>query len=216
MTIPQRLLTALQPDEVDLLNGLSSPLKIQAFLDSVRYPAGERNRSILNVIRDRQAHCLDGGLFAAAALNWLGYPALILDLLPEPGADDDHVLALFQVDGCWGALAKSNFVGLRMREPVYRSLRELVMSYFDGFYNVNGRLTLRGYTRPIRLASWHVPDWLLLDAGVDAIEKKLKKLSVISLISQAAAERLNPVDEVSYRHGLGVANFDGLYKPSEE
>jgi hypothetical protein len=213
MPIPERLLQQLKPQELDLLNSLNSPHRIQAFLDSVRYPAGERNRSILNVIRDRQAHCLDGGLFAAAALNWLGYPALMVDLLPEPGTDDDHILALYQVDGCWGAVAKSNFVGLRLREPVYRSLRELVMSYFDGFFNVEGMMTLRGYTRPIRLERWHVPDWLLLDEGVDVIEKKLKKLPTIPLLSKKAAENLSPVDEISYKHGLGVANFDGLYKP---
>lgn len=213
MTIPDRLIQALLPPEVDLLRGLTTPHQIQAFLDSVRYPAGERNRGMLNVIRDRQAHCLDGGLFAAAALNWIGFPAIILDLLPEPGTDDDHVLALYQVDGCWGAIAKSNFVGLRLREPVYRSLRELVMSYFDVFYNVEGRLTLRGYTRPIHLEHWHGSDWLLVDAGVDEIEKKLKKLSMIQLITPATASRLQPVDEVTYRQGLGVANMEGLYKP---
>jgi len=213
MTIPERLLQACSPQEIDLLRGLNSPHRIQAFLDSIRYPTGERNRGMIHVIRDRQAHCLDGGLFAAAALSWLGFPALILDMLPEPGTDDDHVLALYQVDGCWGALAKSNFVGLRMREPVYRSLRELVMSFFDSFYNVNGLLTLRGYTRPIRLNRWKIADWLLLDEGVDQIEKKLKHVSVIPLIKPSAAARLQPVDEVTYRQGLAVANFEGLYKP---
>ena len=109
---------------------LKTPALIQAFLDETPYSPEERYRCPLSVLRDRKAHCFDGAVFAAAMLRRLGHRPLIVDMLPN-GRDDDHMLALFRVDGHLGALAKSNFSGLRYREPIYRTLRELVLSYFD-------------------------------------------------------------------------------------
>lgn len=109
---------------------LSNPSRIQAFLDELAYSTEPIYRCPLRVLRERTAHCFDGALFAAAALRCLGYPPLIVDLLPN-GRDDDHLLALYRVDGHWGAVAKSNFVGLRFREPIHRTLRELALSYFE-------------------------------------------------------------------------------------
>ncbi len=205
----------LLPEEKELIRSLSSPYQIQAFLDSVQYPAGERNRSVLEVLRERQAHCLDGGLFAAAALNWIGYPAVILDILPEPGMDDDHILALYRENGCWGAVAKSNFVGLRMREPVYRTLRELVLSYFESYFNVDGQKTMRAYTRPIRCTRWDKLNWWYDSHGVDVIEKELKEMKSTPIITAQMAARLNQADPLTYQAGLAVANSDGLYKPKK-
>jgi hypothetical protein len=103
------------------------------------------------VLRDRLAHCFEGALFAAGALRALGHPPLLLDL--EAVRDDDHVLAVFRRNGAWGALAKSNYAGLRFREPVYRTLRELAMSYFEDYYSVEGERSLRSFsTRPVNLA----------------------------------------------------------------
>jgi hypothetical protein len=202
----------LTPTEREVWEGLTSPAKIQAFLDQTRYEA-VGNRSVLNVLRTGQAHCLDGALFGAAALRRLGDPPLIVDLLPEPGTDDDHVLALFKRHGCWGAVAKSNFVGLRYREPVYRTLRELIMSYFEPFYNVEGQKTLRAYSRPVHLARWDKVGWLWDDAGVDALEHYLYTLKRIPLISEAMAQALEPVDKASYDAGLSIVNPAGLYRP---
>ena len=121
----------LTPTQRETFASLTSPVKIQAYLDDTPYTADSFNRSPLRIIDDRQAHCLEGGLFAAAALRRIGIPPLIVDLLPEPGTDDDHVLAIYKVNGCLGAVAKSNFVGLRYRELVFRGLRGVVMSYFE-------------------------------------------------------------------------------------
>jgi len=109
---------------------LATPEKIQRFLDELPYnkePHGDTCRSPRRVLRDRTAHCMEGALFGAAALRMIGHPPLLLDL--EAVRDDDHVLAIFRSRGHWGALAKSNYSGLRYREPVYRTLRELAMSY---------------------------------------------------------------------------------------
>ena len=106
------------------------------------YIGEQRDRSPLNVMLDQHCHCLDGGFFAALALWRIGFKPLLIDLVPDPGMDDDHVLAIFRSRGHWGALAKSNYSGLRFREPVYRTLRELVMSYFEHYYNLGGEKTL--------------------------------------------------------------------------
>src|SRR6185312_3712718 len=122
--------SAFTAAERRVLQQLRTPERIQRFLDAeVAYnhePGGETLRSPRRVLRDRTAHCMEGALLAAAALRCHGHPPLLLDL--EAVRDDDHVLALFRSHGHWGAIGKSNFSGLRFREPVYRTLRELVMS----------------------------------------------------------------------------------------
>lgn len=193
--------------------GLASPNSIQAFLDSIPYSAEDANRSPLRVLRERQAHCLDGGLFAAAALHRLGYPALIVDLLPEPRTDDDHVLAIFRRNGCFGAVAKSNFTGLRFREPVYRSLRDLVMSYFEVYFNVRGEKTLRQYTVPLDLSTYDSQNWLTDDAAADAIEHRLPLLRRTALLTPAMIAELSPVDSRSYQAGMLGTDHAGLYRP---
>jgi len=108
-------------EEVKLLKTLDNPDKIQAFLDSLDYNPVYECRSPRWVLRKRSAHCFEGALFAAAALQYIGYKPLIVDM--KAVEDDDHVIAVFKVDDHWGAVAKSNFTSLRFREPVYRSLR---------------------------------------------------------------------------------------------
>lgn len=204
----------LTPQELSALRDLDSPLKIQQFLDSIPYVGEDLNRTPLQVMRDRQCHCLDGGLFAAAALTRLGYPPLLLDLVPEPGTDDDHVLALFKHQHGYGAIAKSNFVGLRFREPVYRSLRELAMSYFEGFYNINGEKTLRAYTRPFNLARYDSLNWTTDPAGVNVVVDRFYRLASIPLLNPQSIADLSPVDRRSYEAGMLGTNYDGLYKPA--
>ena len=211
--MPASLEEKLNNDQTALFRSLNQPYKIQAFLDEIPYSAEDRNRSPLNVLHDRQAHCLDGALFAAAALRHLGFPPRVVDMFPDPGIDDDHVLAIFTLDSRYGAVAKSNFVGLRYREPVYRSLRELVMSYFEDFYNVNGIKTLRTYTRPLNLAAFDRLGWEWSDAGVDAIEKRLLGLARNPLLNPGAAAQLSPMDPLSYKAGMLNVNYAGLYKP---
>jgi hypothetical protein len=120
--------------ELRKLRGLKDPDGIQRFLDDLPYHLADTAWSPRRVLRDRTAHCLEGAIFAAAALRVNGYPPLLLDF--EAERDTDHVLAIYKVRGHWGAVAKSNFTGCRFREPVYRSLRELAMSYFNIYFNL--------------------------------------------------------------------------------
>jgi hypothetical protein len=204
---------SLSPEQAQTLAALTSPPLIQAYLDTLQYPSGPENRCPSQVMVEGQAHCLDGALFAAFALRRLGHPPVIVDLLPEPGTDDDHVLAIYRCGRGFGALAKSNFTGLRLREPVFRSLRELVMSYFDFYFNVDGLKTLRFYTPQVRLERLDHLGWMTSDAGVDAIEKYLYTLPKIPLLTPEMIAAISPTDPLTYRAGTLVVNRDGLYKP---
>jgi hypothetical protein len=198
--------------DLTLLERFSTPYKIQKFLLSLPYSAEERYRSPKTVLKDRIAHCFDGALFAAAALRFIGYPPLIVDLLPNE-RDDDHIIAVYRTNGHWGGLAKSNFAGLTYREPIHRTLRELILSYFEQYYNIRREKTLREFTVPLNLSSFDRLDWMGNDEGLDAIGVRLDHIRKIKLLTPAMIRRLSPLDERSYRAGLSGANWKGLYKP---
>lgn len=169
-------------------------------------------RCPLRVLRERMAHCFDGALFAAATLGRLGHPPLIMDLLPNE-RDDDHMLAIYKRGRHWGAIAKSNFVGLRYREPIYRTLRELVMTYFEQFYNVEREKTLRSYTLPLDLRAFDQLDWMTKDDSLERIAQRLDRTRKVPVLTQDMISSLSLVDERSYRAGLLEANEEGLYRP---
>jgi hypothetical protein len=154
------------------------------------------------VLREGTAHCLEGAVFAAAALRVLGFPPLLLDL--EAVQDTDHVLAVYRVGGHWGAIAKSNFAGLRYREPVYRSVRELVMSYFEGYINLRGDRTLRAYSRPVNLARLdrRRRGWMTTAGDLWWIAEHLVGVPHTPLLSRAMIRRLHRVDRRSLDAGL--------------
>jgi hypothetical protein len=173
---------------------IKTPFDVQEFLFSMPYNAEERDRSPLNVVLDQQCHCLDGGFLATILLWKLGFKPLILDLTPAPALDDDHVLALYQLEGRWGAVAKSNFVQLGFREPVFKNPRELAMSYFEHFINTHKQKTLRGYTRPMDLSALD-STWMWDESEANRLYKKFYSRKPIPLITKSMAKRLNPVRE---------------------
>ena len=206
-----RLAAQLDASERQLLAGLDAPVMIQAFLNAVPYSEDRFYRCPLRVLRDRKAHCFDGALFAAMALRHIGHPPLILELIPNE-RDDDHVLALFKSHGGWGAVAQSNFTGLRYREPVYRSLRELVMSYFEDFFNAIGEKTLVGYRGPINLKTFDRLDWMASDAGLEALADGMNRYRVQPVMTVEMAAGLSRADERSLHAGLLGANPEGLFR----
>lgn len=182
--------------ERQFLRRLSSPEKIQWFLDcEIGYnkeKEGPTCRSPRRVLRDRVAQCLEGALFGAAALRVQGFAPLLLDL--EAVRDDDHELAIYRVRGHWGAIAKSNFAGLRFREPVYRSLRELVMSYFEHYYNDSGEKTLRAYSRPVNLSRFDRIGWMTAEQDLWEISDYLCGIRHRPLLTRPIERRLYRVD----------------------
>ena len=202
---------ALTPSQRDQVASLTSPALIQAFLDETPYSAEDCYRSPLSVLRDRKAHCFDGAVFAAAMLRRLGHKPLIVDLLPNE-RDDDHMLALFRVEGHLGAVAKSNFSGLRYREPIFRTLRELVLSYFEDYFNAAGEKTLRAYTVSLNLGRFDKQDWLTRDEAMDTIAEALDHIRKVPVLTPRMEARLLPVDPLALKAGLLGSNPDGLFK----
>ena len=191
---------SLTVSEKRLLRRLRTPWKIQEYLDDLPYnkeKGGLTCRSPRRVMRDKTAHCFEASLFAAAALRVNGYQPLILDL--ESVRDDDHVIAIYRIDGHWGALAKSNYAGLRFREPVYRSLRELVMSYFEHYYNLKGEKTLRAYSRPVNLSRFDRDNWMTSEEDLWVIPEYLTEIKHTPILQ---ATRRMYMDDRLYKAGL--------------
>ena len=189
--------------EVALLRRLSTPDKVQRYLDDLTYnleKGGDTVRSPRRVMRDRTAHCAEGAFFAAAAFRVNGRPPLIVDL--EADNDDDHVLAVYRERGLWGSVATSKFSGLRFRAPVYRTVRELVMSYFEDYFNWDGDRTLRAYSRPLSLARFDRINWMTAEEDLWPVVEWLSVAHHIPLVGRAVANRLQRVDRRSYRAGV--------------
>jgi hypothetical protein len=194
----------LDAGETRVLKALKTPEKIQRFLDiDIAYnkePDGDTIRSPRRVLRDKVAHCFEGALLAAAALRVQGFPPLLLDL--EAVHDDDHVLAVFKQHGHWGAIAKSNYSGLRFREPVYRNLRELVMSYFEHYFNAARQKTLRNYSRPVNLSRFDRIGWMTAEDDLWVINDHLACIPHVALLRSGATRRLARVDDRLFAAGL--------------
>ena len=191
------------PAERTVFERLRSPEKIQCFLDDLAYNkehGGATCRSPRRVLRDRTGHCMEGALFGAAALRMLGHPPLLLDL--EAVQDSDHVLAIFRMRGCWGAVAKSNFAGLRYREPVYRTLRELVMSYFEHYFNLRREKTLRRYSLPVNLRRFDRIGWMFAEEDVWAIPEYLCTVRHTPVMPLPMVRHLSRVDARLFSAGL--------------
>jgi len=181
------------PGELRKLRSLKDPHGIQRFLDDMPYHLEDTAWSPRVVLRENSAHCLEGAIFAAAALRANGFPPLLLDL--EADHDTDHVLAIFQVDGHWGAIAKSNYTGCRYREPVYRSLRELAMSYFNLYFNLRGERTLRTFSRPVNMRRFDRQQWMTTEKPVWFIVDYLFEIHHFKLLRPEMAARLHRVDQ---------------------
>jgi len=166
--------------------------------------------SPLTVERTGKANCFDGAVYAAAALETLGFPPLIVDMVAKN--DDDHVIAVYRSGG-WGAVAQSNTTMLRAREPVYRSIRELVMSYFDGYFNLNGYKSLRSYSAPVNLKRFDRLQWRTTEDRLDPIEDHLYKVKHYPLITKKMERRLAKAEPIIMKACFLNADRKGLYQP---
>ena len=192
--------------ESAILERLRSPEKIQRFLDDkIIYDPGATCRSPRKLLRERRGHCVEGALLATTALRLIGQPPLVMDLHAQ--RDHDHVIALFRRDGLWGAIGKSNIAGLRYREPVYKTLRELAMSYFEHYFNPRGERTLRGYSRPINLTQFDPTGWMTAEDDPWQIPNYLTTVSHTTLIPRKSVAKLTQLDR-----RLKAANEFGMQK----
>lgn len=193
---------SFSPAELRRLRALRRPRDIQKFLDGLDYnlePGGLTCLSPRQVLRKNRAHCMEGAMLGAAALRQLGYPPLIVDL--EAVRDSDHVLAVYRVDGHWGAVAKSDYSGLRSREPVYRTIRELALSYFEHYYNPRGEKTLRAFSRPVNLARFDRRRWMTSEEDVWFVPEYLCEVPHQRIVTRAMERRLARMDRRLYAAG---------------
>lgn len=190
--------------EIKLFNKLNSPKKIQDFLafEIGHNPAkdGVECRSPREVLRAGKAHCMEGALLAAAILEFYGAKPLLMDL--RSTSDDlDHVVALFKQFGRWGAISKTNHVVLRYREPVYKSIRELAMSYFHEYFLDSGKKTLREFSRPFDLNRLNFLQWRTAEKDLVDLPEFLDKSKHYKIVSSAQIKNLRRADKIEIKAG---------------
>ena len=190
----------MSPRNLRTLRALKTPARIQQFIDALPYQYANTAWSPERVLRERKGHCLEGALLAAAALRVNGYPPLLMDL--EAVHDDDHVLAIYRARGLWGSIAKSNFAGLRSRTPIYRTLRELALSYFEHYYNLRGERTLRAYSRPVNLERLDNQHWMTSEKNVWCVPEHLIAARHYALLPDKVVRALPRLDRRSFEAGM--------------
>lgn len=198
-----KIMDSFTPVERALLRKLNTPAKIQDFLNTIPFNH-ERNgqdtiKSPLRVIRENNAHCIEGAILGAYILSLHGHPPLVLHL--QTIRDDfDHVVAPFKINGLWGALSKTNHAVLRYREPVYKSIRELVMSYFHEYFLDDGCKTLRRYSRPLDLSVF-TDDWVCAKEDLWGIDEELDRIKHFDVAPKVALKKLRRADPVEREAG---------------
>jgi hypothetical protein len=216
--------------EIKLFRKLDSPEKIQDFLNDLKFnfeKNGETCQSPRFVLRYKSAHCMEGAMLAAAILEFYGHKPLVLDLRSVKPHDDDHVVALFKQFGCWGAISKTNHAVLRYREPVYKTIRELALSYFHEYFLKSGKKTMRDYSLPFDLRCFdkHPPltppvkggesaaslplvgraregvNWRTSEKNLFEIPQRLDEVRHYKILSLAQIKNLRLADKVEIKAG---------------
>lgn len=186
-------------EEQKILRSLNTPAKIQDFVNTLRFRIVGENETCFSprlVLKHREAQCVEGAMFAAAALRFHGYRPLIVDLVATK-EDADHVIAVFQIDGCWGAISKTNHGVLRYREPVYASIRELVMSYFhEYFLQSNRKKTLRSFSKPVDLSRFDTKKWETREDDAWFIPEYLLKVPHTPILTPKQIKTLRRADAI--------------------
>jgi hypothetical protein len=195
--------------ELALLSRNRTPEAAQDLLDSLPYRCESGHFSARAALRERRAHCFDGSLLAAASLLRGTCKPMLIDLCAE--RDDDHIICAFRWKGYWGAVAKSNFPGLRFREPIYKSPRELVMSYFELYFSMKREKSLRAFSRPLKLPSAAKLNWECDDSAADALVGLLTAAPHYDILAPHHKRGLRRVDQRLYRSQLLGVNLKGVY-----
>ena len=193
-----------------ILASIDSPARIQQFLDDLHYDERGGARSPRRVMESGKAQCYSGALFAAAALRELGHPAQIMWI--DAVEDDGHCLALYQIDGLWGAVAKSNFTGIRSREPIY-TYESLGLSYFEDFFNVLGKRTMRAFTVAIDLEQFEKRNWRFSGGQLLYVDRAIDTAERAWTLPRNAERKLSRMSNDVMRAGLLGANPEGLWRP---
>ena len=191
-------------EEVKLFKSLNNPKKIQDFLNQIpinKELNGDTCISPKEVLKQNHAHCIEGAMLAATILRFYNQPPLLLDLTASK-RDFDHVVALFKKDGYWGAISKTNHAVLRYREPIYKTIRELALSYFhEYFLNENGKKTLRSYSIPINLSKLDYKNWMTSEKNVWCVPEYLIKAKHYPILTKKQILFLRKAEPIEIEAG---------------
>lgn len=193
----------LNKEEAKLFKKLSTPAKIQDFLETIPINFEREQETCYSprqVLKFRKAHCMEGAMLAAALLSFHGHPPLLIDLRAHR-RDKDHAIAPFRINKKWGAISKTNHAVLRYREPIYNSIRELVTSYFHEYFLDDGQKTLRSYTMPVDLTRFNSKNWITSDRELWYIDKYLNKVKHIPILTKKQTASLRPADSIEIKAG---------------
>jgi len=192
--------------EIALMQKLNTPAKVQDFLNTLKFNFEEDGidtlKSPVNVLREKNAHCMEGALLGAYILSIHGFKPLILHLKTTK-SDFDHVVALFKENRLWGALSKTNHGVLRYREPIYENIRELVMSYFHEYFLDSGVKTLRKYSKPLDLNVFE-KNWMLEDRDLWEIDEELDKIKHYDIAPKKVYKKLRLADKIERDVGKNI------------
>lgn len=184
--------------ETKIFRRLDTPAKIQDFLNGLKFnfeSQGDTCQSPRRVLKSRKAHCMEGAMLAAAILEFHGHKPLVMDLKAAKH-DFDHVVALFRAGEAWGALSKTNHSVLRYREPVYKNLRELAVSYFHEYFDDRGRKNLRGYSVPFNLKRFDNIGWRTAEEDLFEIPEELDGARHLPLLGFRQIRGLRRADRI--------------------
>ena len=199
------------PDERRLLRSLKSPERIQDYVNQLVYNPTDHASSPRWVMLTGEGHCFEGGLLAACALELQGFKPLMVDLIAKD--DDHHVITVYKTATGWGSISKSNVTLLSGRRPFFLSIRELVMSYFPFYFNIEGKLSLFGYSRPINLNEFNSWDWRTTDNDLMEMGMSFADYPHFEIVSPNKITKLKKVEKRVYDACMLGADMDGIYRP---
>ncbi len=193
----------LTKEELEIIKKLNTPSKIQTFLNALKinYEEGEDTcYSPRKVLQEKSAHCIEGAILAAMILRYHGHEPLIVDMTATP-KDWDHVIAVFKKNDKWGAISKTNHVVLRYREPVYDSIRELIMSFFHEYTDDFGNKTLRSYSNPVNLKKFDRLNWMSTFDHLWEIAEHLVTVKHYPVLTRSQIQGLRKLDDLEIQAG---------------
>jgi len=193
----------LDKEELKILEKLNSPKKIQDFLNEIKINFEEKGDTCMSprrVLREKKAHCVEGAILAALVLRLNGEKPLIVDMEAND-RDFDHVICVFQRNGKWGSISKTNHAVLRYREPIYNNIRELVMSFFHEYFDDNGDKNLRSYSAPVNLSRFDNLSWATSEDDIWEIPEYLANVKHYPIITKSQIHNLRKADILEVEAG---------------
>lgn len=203
MRIKKKILENFKKEELQIIVKLSTPKKIQDYVNALPINFERKGETCLSpreVLRRKTAHCAEGAMFAAVALWYHGQKPLLLDIKTSKN-DYEHVVALFKKHGHWGAISKTNHAVLRYREPVYKTIRELALSYFHEYFKDNGTKTMRRYSAPFDLSALKDQTWIISTEDVWDVIFELNQSRHFNILSKGQLKDLRKADPIEIKAG---------------